>query len=174
MDKRSFSDDSSDEDNLSYLLASGILPFVACSETIIRPVASQKGKISIVLRNFAEAMGHLDRDYFGDSPKYIIQHLGRRFRAPRSEFRKLEDALTGPGIFVHRTDALQKKRIHLRFRITATLRVLAYGKAADSLDEYLQMSDDYVLLSKKGYVSKLSRYSARSICAVRWKPTCVC
>lgn len=36
-------------------------------------------------------------------------------------------------------------------RVTAGLRMLAYGVAADALDEYLQMSEDSVLLSLKEF-----------------------
>lgn len=100
MDKPSFSDDSSDEDNFNYLLASGILPFVACAKTSIRPVGSKKGKSANVSRDFAEAIDRLDHDYFGNSPKYSDRHFERRFRVLRSVFRKLEDALTGRGIFL--------------------------------------------------------------------------
>lgn len=36
-------------------------------------------------------------------------------------------------------------------RVTAALRMLAYGVAAEALDEYLQMSEDSILLSLKEF-----------------------
>lgn len=50
---------------------------------------------------------------------------------------------------MQRMDALQMNGIHPRMRLTAALRMLAYGNTLDALDEYLQMSDESILLSMK-------------------------
>lgn len=146
-----FSDDLSDKGNFNYLIASGILPFVACTETNVRPVGSKKGKSPNVSRDYCEALHRLNCNYFGNIPKYSECQFERRIRVPRIVFNKLEKAQTGRGVFLQRTDALPNKGIHIRMRLTAALRMLAYGNAADALDEYLQMSDDTVLFSMKRF-----------------------
>lgn len=151
MATNAYSDDSSDDENFHYLLASGIVPFVATTDAGSKKPGSQLGKMGNTAREFDEALHRLNRDYFDESPKYGRSHFERRFRVPPSVFNRIEEALTGSGIFVQKRDALNKDGIHPRLRITAALRMLAYGSAADAHDEYLQMSDDSVLLSLKSF-----------------------
>lgn len=66
---------------------------------------------------------------------------------------------------MQRTDALKKKGIFPRLRITAALRMLANGNAADALDEYLQMSDDSVLLSLKQFCEEVIELFRRGVSA---------
>ena len=71
VDKNMFSDDSSDDENMQYLLASGIIPFIiSTSDAQVKHPGSQKGKAANVPREFSEALQRLNRDYFGSSPKY--------------------------------------------------------------------------------------------------------
>ena len=146
-----FSDDSSDDENLNYLIATGILPGIAPTIDAPKLAGSQAGKSGNIKREFGEALRRLNADYFSATPKYGPRHFEGRFRLPVSIFNRIEDAITGSGIFVQREDGLSREGIHPRLRITAALRMLAYGVPADSLDEYLQMSKDSVLLSTKKF-----------------------
>ena len=69
-DTNMFSDDLSDDENMQYLLASGIIPFISTSDAQVKHPGSQKGKAANVPRDFSEALQRLNRDYFGSSPKY--------------------------------------------------------------------------------------------------------
>ena len=70
---------------------------------------------------------------------------------PSTVFDRICNSIIGKGTFVHRKDRLSKLSIHPLQRITAALRILAYGIAAVALDEYLQMSEDCIILSMKEF-----------------------
>lgn len=55
-----FSDDSSDDENLNYLLASGMVPFLGTAEAGAKLPGSHKGKQSNVSREFGEALKRLN------------------------------------------------------------------------------------------------------------------
>lgn len=94
-------------------------------------------------------MKRIQEEYFCDSPKYSQREFERRFRLPRFVFDLIANALFGRGLFVSRVDELKKKGIHPLQRICAALGMMEYGVAADALDNYLQLSEDAVLLSTK-------------------------
>lgn len=54
-----------------------------------------------------------------------------------------------------RTDAVGKEGIHLRIRIFATLCMLTYERAAEMLDDYLQVPEGSVLLSPRRFRKKV-------------------
>lgn len=149
------SNDSSDEENLHYLIATGILPGFDNPDDTSRPSGSQRGKRGNKRRDFDGAASRLHDDYFSSTPKYSTRDFERRFRMPRVVFERIQNAINGKGIFVRRTDGLNRQGIHPIVRITAALRMLAYGIAADALDEYLQMSEDSVLLSTKAFCEEV-------------------
>ena len=60
---------------------------------------------------------------------------------PRSVFNKIQDAVIGQGTFIQRYDALNNPGIHPLVHLTAVLRIIAYGNAYDSVDEYLRLSE---------------------------------
>lgn len=68
---------------------------------------------------------------------------------------RIEEGVTGSGIFDQKRDALNKEGIHPRLRVTAALRMLAYGSTADAQDKYLQILDDSVLLSMKAFCERV-------------------
>lgn len=76
---------------------------------------------------------------------------------PRALFDEWYQELDGNGIFVRRNDDLQRKGVHPPQRMVAALCMLAYGTAADSLDEYVLMSKDSVLQSLKSFCSTVIR-----------------
>lgn len=64
-------------------------------------------------------------------------------------FDRLYSTVDNIGIFQQRYDTLNKQGIHSLKRVVTVMRMLAYGVAADSLDEVLQISEssvDYFLL----------------------------
>jgi hypothetical protein len=64
---------------------------------------------------------------------------------PQATFNRIADAVFGEETFILRQDTLVKSGIHPLVRLTAYLRLLAYGTArlypSDSLDENLEISE---------------------------------
>lgn len=149
-----FSTDSSEDENRNYLLATGILPGIE-ARSGLPPQGAQVGKRGNIPRQFKEAYQRLMHDYFSYTPKYGERDFERRFRMPRSVFEKIYERIEGKGIFVQRRDAVKREGIHPLLRMTAAMRMLAYGGAADALDEYLQMSEDSIMLSTKEFCAAI-------------------
>ena len=72
---------------------------------------------------------------------------------PRTVFNQLYREIEGESLFVRRKDALGREGIHPLQRMVPAIRMLAYGVTADSLDEYLSMSEDSVLQSLRSFCS---------------------
>lgn len=151
----SSTDDSSDDENVNYLIASRTLPGFDASLQARK--GSQKGRSENRKRDFQAAFQRLWNDYFSDNPKYKDAEFERRFRLSKDVFVKIFDTIHGEGIFKLRTDAAGKQGIHPIVRMAAALRMLAYGTAADSWDEYLQMSEDSTLHSMKSFSELIVR-----------------
>lgn len=149
MDLCNQSDDSSDDENIAYLTASGILPGFENNGRSRQRRGSIPNKRPNKRRNFEEAARRLHQDYFSSHAKYSPTDFERRFRMPRLVFDLIFEAVEGRGIFVHRVGTNRKKGIYPIQRVTAAIRMLEDGIAADALDKYLQMSEDSVLLSLK-------------------------
>eukprot|EP00737_Agarophyton_chilense_P004946 gb/GEZJ01006746.1/.p1 GENE.gb/GEZJ01006746.1/~~gb/GEZJ01006746.1/.p1 ORF type:complete len:132 (-),score=23.40 gb/GEZJ01006746.1/:102-497(-) len=127
-------DESSEDDPLSYLSSTGILPELVHLR-LPRLTGSLPGKRANVTRNFDAAMIRLLIDYFGSVQKYRESKLARQFRMSRKVFEHVLQKLDGKGIFVQRVDGLGKRGIHPLYRIVAAVRMLAYGFSEDALDE---------------------------------------
>lgn len=102
-------------------------------------------------RRFDEALRRLQEDYFAPKLKYGADSSDRRIRMPRVVFNKLCESSEGKSSFVRRKYALIKNGIHPLKRVLSADKMLGYGVTADALDEYLQMSEYYILLSVKDF-----------------------
>ncbi|KAJ9537995.1 hypothetical protein OSB04_030728 [Centaurea solstitialis] len=84
----------------------------------------------------------LVRDYFSDNPVYDNRDFERRFRMTRRLFRRIvADLEREYEFFKWSEDARGVKGFSPLQKCTSAIRQLAYGIAADSTDEYLQMSE---------------------------------
>jgi hypothetical protein len=103
---------------------------------------SRPGKKPNLPRNFEGAYQKLIEHYFAELPLYPESMFRRRFRMGRDLFLKIaKDVEEHEDYFVQKPDALGKMGLHPLLKITAALRMLAYGCAADCNDEYLQLSE---------------------------------
>ncbi|CAN0893195.1 hypothetical protein LINGRAHAP2_LOCUS18009 [Linum grandiflorum] len=88
-------------------------------------------------------------DYFGQNgrmPKYDTGTFRRRFRMyPALFHRILGGVLEADPTFARRRDVVGNYSISPKLKITAALRMLAWGSTADSLDEYFQMAESTAL-----------------------------
>lgn len=141
-------ENSSDDEVFNYLAATDILPELSTSSNSSQPHKRRKPNKG---RNFRAAFQRINWDYFIPNCKYSEQDFERRFRLRRVAFNRINSAVKGKGIFVQRVDRFGKPGIRPLQRVTAALQMLANGIAADALDEYLEMSEDSVLLSLKEF-----------------------
>ena len=68
---------------------------------------------------------------------------------------------------MEKRDATGKNGLHPLQRVVAAIRMLAYGIAADAIDEYVQISDDSVLISLKGFCKAVVEIGSSTICFCR-------
>lgn len=80
-------------------------------------------------------------DYFSDNPVYSDTLFRTRFRMRKHVFLRIHNAIEASDVFFQRTpDATGRMSISGLQKSTAAMRMLAYGVAADGIDEYLRMS----------------------------------
>ena len=91
-------------------------------------------------RNLEEGDQRLWNDYFSENPTYPENLFRRRFRMNKSLFMRIVDRLSNEvEYFREKKDALGRRRLSALQKCTAAIRVLAYGYAADAVDEYLRL-----------------------------------
>ncbi|XP_072064342.1 uncharacterized protein [Arachis hypogaea] len=88
--------------------------------------------------------GHdrLFQDYFADEPMYNADIFRRRFRMRRDVFLRIVDALSNVyPYFQQRVDATGRRGLSPLQKCTAVIRMLAYGVAADAVDDYVRIGE---------------------------------
>ena len=97
---------------------------------------SSKGKRPNVERNREAAYERLLEDYFCADPKYSPEKFRRRFRMQRHVFDRIVEGVTSvDDYFIQKKDATGRLGAHPIQKVTAALRMLAYGTSADQIDE---------------------------------------
>lgn len=87
--------------------------------------------------------GHqrLWNDYFAPNPVFPPNLLQRRFRMRKDVFLRIVDVVsTNNPYFQQRADACGRLGASPLLKCTAAMRLLAYGTAADSVEDYLRVS----------------------------------
>lgn len=119
-----------------------------------------------------DPVGRHDRliqQYFSDDPEwlevganlstpvYSEDDFRRRYRMSRPMFNTVCAGViaTNPGYFEQKKDACGKVGISPLVKITAALRMLCSGAAADSLDENLEMGEQTIIDSLKYFVAAM-------------------
>ena len=93
------------------------------------------------LRDFVGAYHRFKRFYFSHNCVYSENDFERRFRMPRRLFDRIEREIFGKGEFKLQKDATGKSGIHPTVRLISVLRIFAYGKAFDEVDELCELSE---------------------------------
>lgn len=104
--------------------------------------------------NFGISKQRFDRFYFADDKVISDADFDRRFRILRILFSRLKSELMGRDEFQMKRDATWKHEIHLRTKLIAALRVMAYGVAMDQVDELCELSESS---TRKIFVSFLDQ-----------------
>ncbi|XP_048599813.1 uncharacterized protein LOC125579944 [Brassica napus] len=93
-------------------------------------------------RNREEGNVRLWNDYFSETPTYPDNLFRRRFRMNMPLFMRIVLRLSNEvDFFRQRKDALGRASLSPLQKCTAAIRLLAYGSAADTVDEYLRLGE---------------------------------
>ena len=107
---------------------------------------SQRGRAPNKKRNWLDRHDKLVRQYWSDYPIYNARDFRRRHRMNKRLFKKVLDGVLSMDDYFHqKADATGKMGISGLIKVTAALRMLAYGTSADSLDENLELGESTVL-----------------------------
>ena len=102
-------------------------------------------KLPNINRDFEAGHQRLYRDYFAENPVYGPDFFRRRFRMTRCLFNKIAGKLAETDrFFVKKRDATGKFGASTIQKVTAAVRMLAYGCSSDSLDEIVRMSETLI------------------------------
>uniref|UniRef100_A0A0D3EF51 DDE Tnp4 domain-containing protein n=1 Tax=Brassica oleracea var. oleracea TaxID=109376 RepID=A0A0D3EF51_BRAOL len=93
-------------------------------------------------RNCEEGDLRLWNDYFCETPTYPQNLFRRRFRMNKPLFMHIVDRLSNEVYFFRqKKDSLGRLSISALQKCSAAIRLLAYGTAADTVDEYLRLGE---------------------------------
>ncbi|XP_020249037.1 uncharacterized protein LOC109826414 [Asparagus officinalis] len=114
-------------------------------------------KRRIVLhRNRLEGHNRLFQDYFADAPTYPLYYFRQRFRMRRSLFLRIHDAVVEHDkYFVQKRNGAGQLGLSSLQKITAAMRMLAYGASTDSVDDYVRIGKSTSLESVKRFVRSI-------------------
>ncbi|XP_048618793.1 putative nuclease HARBI1 isoform X1 [Brassica napus] len=110
--------------------------------SIVENRTAKKKKRAYVERNREAGHNRLWNDYFSEDPTFP-PHLSRRhFRMNKEVFMRIVDTLSANvPFFQQRRDAVGRLGLSTLQKCTAAIRMLAYGSAADAVDEYLRLGE---------------------------------
>ncbi|XP_024632937.1 uncharacterized protein [Medicago truncatula] len=97
-------------------------------------------------RDHVAANQRLIDDYFANEPTYDDAMFRRRYRMQKHVFlRIVGDLSSSDNYFTQQVDAANKKGISPLAKCTTAMRMLAYGVAADAVDEYIKIGSSTTL-----------------------------
>ncbi|KAF5450133.1 hypothetical protein F2P56_030508, partial [Juglans regia] len=106
-----------------------------------------------IRRNSFEGHQRLFQDYFAESPIYPPNLFRRRFRMQRHLFLRIQAEVGAyDPYFVQRRDAARRLGHSSLQKITAAMRILAYGVSGDFVDEYLRIAENTATECLKKFV----------------------
>jgi len=112
--------------------------FQIIHDDIVAGRRKKKGKRTYIERNREEGHIRLWNDYFSEEPTFPRYLFRRRFRMNKDLFMRIVYRLSEEfRFFQQRRDATGRDGLSPLQKCTAAIRLLAYGSADDSVDEYL-------------------------------------
>ncbi|XP_042974639.1 uncharacterized protein LOC122306272 [Carya illinoinensis] len=107
---------------------------------------SQRHKF--IRRDHVQGHERLFRDYFAENPVYPSNLFQRRFRMSRPLFLRILNEVESYDLyFVQRKDNAGRLGLSCMQKITAALRMLAYGVTGDFMDEYIRIGESTAMES---------------------------
>ncbi|XP_020866332.1 uncharacterized protein LOC110224526 isoform X2 [Arabidopsis lyrata subsp. lyrata] len=105
-------------------------------------IPTERKKRTYIERNREDGHKQLWEDYFCDNPTYTENLFRRRFRMNKALFLRIVNRLAAEvPYFKPKKDATFRNGISPLQQCTAAIRQLAYGAAADSIDEYVRIGE---------------------------------
>ncbi|XP_021774245.1 uncharacterized protein LOC110738179 [Chenopodium quinoa] len=105
-------------------------------------VPRQRKRREVIPRNREATHDQLVVDYFSEQPLYGDDKFRRRFRMRKPLFMKIVNQLSETDrFFQQHPDASMRLGASPIQKCTAAIRMLAYGCAADQVDEYLKLRE---------------------------------
>ncbi|XP_013594700.1 PREDICTED: uncharacterized protein LOC106302825 [Brassica oleracea var. oleracea] len=105
---------------------------------IVEAQTKKQRKRAYIERNHEEGHNRLWNDYFSEDPTFPAHLFRRRFRMNKELFMRIVHRLSEDvPFFRQRRDATGRYGLAPLQKCTAAIRLLAYGYAADTVDEYL-------------------------------------
>ncbi|EFP93801.1 uncharacterized protein PGTG_19846 [Puccinia graminis f. sp. tritici CRL 75-36-700-3] len=102
------------------------------------PRMIQIGDREIILRNRIAGNECLMANYFVKRPVYPNRIFERRFRMSKNLFNQIcSDLQQHDRFWILKEDCCGQMGLSTHQKVTAALRLLAYGSSADSVDEYV-------------------------------------
>jgi hypothetical protein len=121
-----------------------------------RASTSRRGSIlghKVIKRDYLQGQERLFRDYFALDPVFPPHLFRKRFRMSRPLFFRLQSALEAHDLyFIQKRNAVGMLGLSSLQKMTAALRMLAYGVAADSTNEYVRIGESIAIESLKKFV----------------------
>ena len=108
---------------------------------------------SVIFRNRVQGHERLYRDYFAEPPIYPLNLFRRRFRMNRTIFLRILFMVENyDPYFVQTKNAVGIMGLSSLQKMTATIRMLAYGVAVDAVDDYVRIGESTAIESLKRFV----------------------
>ena len=115
---------------------------------------SQPKRCRFIRRNHLVGHERFFLDYFAPTPIYPPALFRRRFWMKRSLFLRIQFKVEAhDSYFVQKRNSANKLGLSSLQKITAALRMLAYGVLGDLIDEYVRIEETTALESLKKYVT---------------------
>ncbi|XP_023633686.1 uncharacterized protein LOC111829242 [Capsella rubella] len=119
-----------------------------------QPPTKPKKKRVYIERHREEGHIRLWNDYFGENATFPPPLFRRRFRMNKHLFIRIVDRLSNEmPFFQQRRDALGRSGFSALQKCTAAIRILAYGCAADAVDEYLRIGESTAMKCMEHFVN---------------------
>ena len=119
-----------------------------CEDTFnnIEAQTNKQRKRAYIERNREAGHNRLWNDHFSDNPAFESHLFRRRFRMNKELFLHIVHSLSvNVPFFQQRKDATGRSGLSPLQKCTAAIRMLAYGSAADAVDEYLRLGKSTTL-----------------------------
>ncbi|XP_056865646.1 uncharacterized protein LOC108835361 isoform X1 [Raphanus sativus] len=114
--------------------------------SIVENQTNTQRKRAYIERNREAGHDRLWNDYFSEHPIFESHLFRRRFRMNKPLFLSIVDRLSqNIPFFQQRRDAVGRLGLTALQKCTAAIRMLAYGCAADAVDEYLRLGESTAL-----------------------------
>ena len=154
-------DDSDDETLFETRRRQMVVPVLAVKEFEDRfrrtRQGSKAGRLCIPRNRFYDNQ-LLMRDYFAENPTYPAHIFQRRYRMRRSLFVKIvRDCEANCRYFTRRRNVAGLLGFSAHQKISAAMRVIAYGIPADYADEYLRIGEDTMIESVRTFAKTIIR-----------------